>query len=306
MKKTKKQVCIIKLDGMGDILRTTPILWRFQDDDVTWITEKASVSLLENNSFIKTVIPISEITDVRNFMFDELYNFDEDKRACLLAMNIRAEKKKGYGLKDGRYFPFDSDSQYAYGLSKNDELKFKLNKKTYQQIIFEMAGFKWKDEDYLLGYKPKSKIQYAVGINYLAGDKFPNKAWPHWKELMDMLDSVSLQRQFETVEEYIDWINSCRIIVTGDSLGMHIALALKKRVIILMGSTSWTEIETYNQGIILTSGLACSPCYKKSKCDITPSCMDLITSKKVCSEIMKAGELEYQGASGGNIDNNSF
>lgn len=287
MKKTKKQICIIKLDGMGDVLRTTPILWRFQDDDVTWITESASFPLMQNNPFIKTVISISKALDIKDFAFDELYNFDEDKRACLLAMNIKAKKKKGYGLKDDSYFPFDSDSKYAYELSKNDELKFRLNKKTYQQIIFEMAGFQWKGEDYILGYKPKSKIQYTVGINYLVGEKFPNKVWLYWRRLMDTLDSVSPQRQFEAVEEYIDWINSCRIIVTSDSLGMHIALALKKKVIILMGSTSWNEIETYNRGFILTLQLPCSPCYKKSKCNVTPSCMDLITPERVYSEIMK-------------------
>lgn len=287
MKSTKKKFCIIKLDGMGDVLRTTPILWRFQDDNVAWITERPSLPLLKNNPFIKAIIPISEISDGQDLVFDELYNFDEDKSACQLAANIRAGKKKGYGLKDGSYFPFDADSGYAYELSKNDELKFKLNKKTYQQIIFEMAGFKWKSEDYILGYKPENNIQYEVGINYLAGEKFPNKAWPHWKKLMDKLGSVSLQKQFKTIEEYIDWINSCRIIITGDSLGMHIALALKKKVIILMGPTSWNEIETYERGVILTSQAPCSPCYKKNKCDIRPSCMELITPERVYSELMK-------------------
>lgn len=248
MLSAKKKICIIKLDGMGDVLRTTPILWRFQNDEVTWITEKASISLLDNNPLIKTAIAISELSGIKGAAFDGLYNFDEDKKACLLATKIRAEKKKGYGLKDGSYFPFDSGSEYAYELSKNNELKFKLNKKTYQQIIFEMAGFNWQGEDYILGHKPKNKIKYEIGINYLVGEKFPNKVWPHWKKLADKLGSVSLQKQFNSLEEYIDWIDSCRIIVTGDTLGMHIALALKKRVIILMGSTSCNEIETYSRG----------------------------------------------------------
>jgi len=293
MQSAKKKVCIIKLDGIGDVLRTTPILWNFSQDEVSWITEKASLPLLQNNPFIKTVIPVASISDGHSLVFDELYNFDEDDKACLLANTIKAARKKGYGFKNGSYFPFDSDSEYAYELSKNDELKFKSNKKTYQQIIFEMAGFKWKGEDYILGCKLNNKIQYEVGINYLVGGKFPNKSWPRWKELMDRLDSASLQQQLETLEEYIDWINSCRIIVTGDSLGMHIALALKKKVIILMGSTSWNEIETYNRGVIVRSQLPCSPCYKKSKCKITPSCMDLITPEIVYSEIIKTEEAEY-------------
>lgn len=277
---------------MGDVLRTTPILWCFRDDDVTWITERASLPLLKNNPFIKTIIAVDNVSDIEDFVSDEVYNFDENRGACLLATNINAKRKKGYGIRGGSYFPFDSDSRYAYELSKKDELKFKLNKKTYQQIIFEMAGFQWEGQDYILRFTPKSKIQYTVGINFLVGEKFPNKVWPHWKELIHMIDSVSFQRQFETVEEYIDWINSCRIIVTSDSLGMHIALALKRKVIILMGTTSWAEIETYGRGVMLTSQLPCSPCYKKSECSIVPSCMDLITPDRVYSEIIKQQGLE--------------
>lgn len=287
MQKTKKRICIIKLDGIGDVLRTTPILRRLRGAEVTWVTHDFSVPVLAGNPFIKTVLPVSRIKDSRELEFDELYNFDEDHTACLLAMKIGAQKKKGYGLKDGAYFPFDADSRFAYELSKNDELKFKLNKKTYQQVIFGMAGFQWDGEDYILGYKPKGALRYEVGINYLVGKKFPNKAWPHWRKLAVMLDSVSLQKKFEHIKGYIDWINSCRIIVTGDSLGMHIALALKKKVIVLMGSTSWNEIETYGRAVIVKAKLSCSPCYKKSKCCISPSCMEEITSKKVYSEIMK-------------------
>ena len=292
MQKKKKQVCIIKLDGSGDVLRTTPILWNFQDVDVTWVTEESAFALLKSNSFIKKVVSISEAANIKNIAFDEIYNFDEDLRACLLAASVSAKKKKGFNFKNGSYFPFDADAEYAFALSKNDELKFKLNKKTYQQIIFEMAGFSWEGQDYILGYQPKSTIKYDVGINYLVGKKFPNKAWPHWKILLGMLDSVSLQSEFGTLEEYMDWINSCRIIVTGDSLGMHIALALKKKVIILMGSTSWNEIKTYNRGVIMKSALSCMPCYKKVKCSNTPFCMDLIIPETVYSEIVKIRQLD--------------
>jgi len=291
VKKLNKRICIIKLDGMGDVLRTTPILWKFQNDDVTWITEKASFPLLKDNPFIKTIVTISDASDIENCTFDELYNFDESKEACLLAIKMKAEKKKGYGLKNGEYFPFDSDSRYAYELSKNNELKFKFNKKTYQQIIYEMAGFRYNREDYILGYRPKNKIKYKVGINYLVGEKFPNKVWSHWRKLIYMLDSVCPQRQFESLSGYIDWIDSCQIIVTSDSLGMHIALALKKKVIILMGCTSWTEIEKYNRGVILRAQLPCSPCYKKSRCNVSPSCMDLITPEKVHLKIMRLGKI---------------
>jgi heptosyltransferase II len=287
MREKNKQVCIIKLEGAGDVLRTTPVLWNFQDAEVTWVTEDSALPLLRENPFIKNAVSISTAHSLRNIVFDEIYNFDEDLRACRLAAELSAEKKKGFSLNQGSYFPFDADAQYAYTLSMNDELKFKLNRKTYQQIIFEMAGLKWQGEDYVLGYRPKSEIKYAVGVNYLVGKKFPNKAWPHWKGLLEMLDSASAQEECASLEEYIDWINSCWIMVTGDSLGMHIALALKKQVVILMGSTSWHEIETYNRGVIVKSSLDCMPCYKKVKCRQDVFCMDLITPETVYAQIEK-------------------
>jgi heptosyltransferase II len=284
---SRKTICIIKLDGIGDVLRTTPILRRFPDAAVTWVTESPAMPLLQNNPFIQNIIPLAEAQETGGFVFDELYNFDEDLRACRLADAFSARKKKGFTGVNGNYAPFDADAQYAFTLSKDDALKFGLNKKTYQQIIFEMAGLKWKGEDYVLGYQPKSEVQYSVGINYLVGRKFPNKAWPHWQKLLGMLDSACAQTEFPSLEEYVDWINSCRIIVTGDTLGMHIALALKKKVVILMGSTSWNEIEVYNRGVILRPSLDCMPCYKKVRCHQSPFCMDLITPERVYSEIQK-------------------
>lgn len=282
---SRKKICVIKLGGLGDVLRTTPLLWRFQDADVTWITQEYALPLLKGNACIERICDTGGATGLH---FDELYNFDEDPLACALAADIPAKKKKGYGLKNGCYFPFDTDSGYAYELSRNDAMKFRLNAKTYQEIIFEMAGVRWNGEDYALGYRPKSPVKYAVGINYLAGDKFPNKSWLRWKELADMLGrDVSVQRQFGSLEEYIEWISSCRIVVTGDSLGMHLALALKKMAVILMGPTSWNEIETYGRGVILKSGLPCSPCYKKTRCERLPFCMDLIRPAEVYSEIKK-------------------
>jgi len=287
MRPVRKSICIIKLDGIGDVLRTTPILNCFQGDAVTWVTDVKSFPVLAGNPWIEKILTIAQARQLGRLAFDEIYNFDEDEQACRLASTLKSKKKKGFSFRNGSYFPFDSDAEYAYSLSRNDELKFRLNKKTYQQIIFEMAGYGWRGEDYLLGYQPKTAVKYEVGINYLVGRKFPNKAWPHWQALSGMLDSACLQEEFPTLEEYMDWINSCRIIVTGDSLGMHIALALKKKVIVLMGSTSWNEIETYNRAVIIKPDLPCQPCYKKDKCRNIPFCMELITPQLVCSEVSK-------------------
>lgn len=274
-----KKICIIKLGSSGDVLRTTPILREFSGSEISWITSKKSYPILKNNPSITNIFFIKDRFIPQKF--DELYNFDEDEAACKIAEKIRSPLKKGFGW-DGKTFrPFDKDSEYARRLAHDNELKFKSNRKTYQQIIFAMANKVYQGQDYVLNYRPNGRIKYPVGLNYMVGEKFPNKPWANWKILIKLMPEISLQRRFKTLKEYIGWINSCAIIVTADSLGMHIALALKKKVIALFGTTSMHEIEMYGRGIKLTAGLACSPCYKKEKCKIHPSCMESIGADEV-------------------------
>lgn len=281
-----KKICIIKLGAIGDVLRTTPILRVFtlENNYITWITTQESSVILKGNKLINRLIIINTGLKI-NESFDELYNFDEDKLACWFAEKIKAKTKKGYGLKYNSYYPFDKDSMYAYKLSKDDKLKFRLNKKTYQQIIFEMAGLKWNGEDYILNYYPKNSIKHNIGVNYIVGTKYTTKLWPYWKEFAKMTNA-SVQKEFPDIKKYIEWINSCNTVVTLDSLGMHIALALKKRVIALFGPTSYKEIEMYGRGIKLYVNLNCSPCYK-NKCNKNTECMRKISIEKVFSKIQK-------------------
>jgi len=75
------------------------------------------------------------------------------------------------------------------------------------------------------------------------------------------------------------------IIITGDSLGMHIAIALKKFVIAWFGVSCWTEIELYNRGIkLFQKDLFCSPCWKM-KCPYNLECIKLIDLDRIVSEV---------------------
>ena len=53
----------------------------------------------------------------------------------------------------------------------------------------------------------------------------------------------------------ITLINLCEIVITGDTLGLHIAAALNKKVIALFFCTPPWEIEDYENIIKLTSPL---------------------------------------------------
>lgn len=75
-----------------------------------------------------------------------------------------------------------------------------------------------------------------------------------------------------------------QVIITGDSFGMHLAIALKKYVIAWFGLSCWEEIDLYDRGIKLyPEGLFCAPCWKK-KCPYELECIQMIDLDKIYDE----------------------
>jgi ADP-heptose:LPS heptosyltransferase len=70
------------------------------------------------------------------------------------------------------------------------------------------------------------------------------------------------------------------VVVTGDTLAMHMSLALGRRTVVLFGPTSAAEIELYGLGEKVVPKMECLTCYKTS-CDFVPNCMDLISTDMV-------------------------
>lgn len=75
-------------------------------------------------------------------------------------------------------------------------------------------------------------------------------------------------------------INLCDVVVTGDTLALHMGLALHKRMVVLFGPTSATEIDLYGLGTKIASELDCLCCYRQA-CDQSPTCMESISVEDV-------------------------
>lgn len=70
-------------------------------------------------------------------------------------------------------------------------------------------------------------------------------------------------------------VQACDIVLSGDSLGMHMAIALKKYVIAWFGPTCAHEIDFYDRGESILTSSSCSPCWKRA-CQKDPMCYDLV------------------------------
>ncbi|MEI6059001.1 MAG: glycosyltransferase, partial [archaeon] len=64
------------------------------------------------------------------------------------------------------------------------------------------------------------------------------------------------------LNEFPALINVFSILITSDTLGLHIGLALKRKTIILVGPTSPAEIGTYHLGEKVVAKSDCICCYK--------------------------------------------
>jgi heptosyltransferase-2 len=64
--------------------------------------------------------------------------------------------------------------------------------------------------------------------------------------------------------EFPALISVCSLFITSDTLGLHIALALKRRVIVLVGPTSPSELDLYGLGERVIAKSKCICCYKSN------------------------------------------
>jgi heptosyltransferase-2 len=70
-------------------------------------------------------------------------------------------------------------------------------------------------------------------------------------------------------------IAACDVIVTGDSLGLHLGVALKKWVVAWFGPTCAHEIDLYGRGSKILAKVECGPCWKRT-CQKEVMCYDLV------------------------------
>ncbi|MFH1338766.1 MAG: glycosyltransferase family 9 protein [Candidatus Omnitrophota bacterium] len=333
-----KKILIIKLAATGDVLRTTPVLRgikrKYPRSFITWITEREAVDLLKDNNYIDRLLVygLPDVERLKVERFDVLICLDKEIEAIVLANQVKAKKKFGFGFdpRTGNAVPFNRESGYAWELGLSDELKFKKNEKSYPQIIFEMAKLRYDNDEYILNISETDRI-YAqdllnrtgvpgtspiVGLNTGAGSRFANKAWTErgFAELIRLIradtdasvfllggpkesqlnariasrtgDLAYSAGCYHSLGQFAAIVEACSLIVSGDTVALHIAIALKKFTVAIFGPTCDTEVDLYGRGVKVTSPIECRPCYRK-QCDKKNNCMDLIKPEEVFAAVQK-------------------
>ncbi len=160
-----------------------------------------------------------------------------------------------------------------------------------------------------------SMFKKLVGFNIGSGGRWPMKRWrlegfewlarrlkkrhpklgillyggPEERELMPALTKklkgLCLATGTEnSLRQFASLVDLCDVMVTGDTLALHVAVALGKRLVAYFGPTSDAEIDLYGRGEKVLPVLPCQD-YYKGECSQKVSCMDNLKERDMLAAV---------------------
>jgi heptosyltransferase-2 len=190
----------------------------------------------------------------------------------------------------------------------------KRNPKSYVEEIFEMAGFEFQGEKYILEQQehfgaPIEEKAPLIGLNTGCGEMWPTRLWSEekWIALAKALKKKDLgiillggPNEDEKnkhireksgasylghfpLKEFISLIGRCDLIVTSVTLAMHIAIGLEKKLVVLNNIFNKYEFELYGLGQIVEPNFDCLCCFKR---ECGTKCLETISVDDVVKPIM--------------------
>lgn len=329
------RILIVKLAAVGDVLRTTSILpalkQKYAGSEITWVTKSNAAPLLRANQLVDRTLIVEEnyLEYLNNERFDVGICLDADSHSATIHSLATCTARFGFvSDKTGKVQPVNDKAIEWWLMGVNDELK-KRNKKTYQQILYEICDLPLPihppqlniNEEatqfgtiFLKQHNVKSSSR-IVGINTGGGGRWQHKKWTYegyvgfihllkerFPETQLLLfggpEEVELNKRIlaavgdlvintgcdNSLMEFSSLINTVDVLLTSDSLAMHIGVALGKATVVLVGPTSPWELDVFGNGEVVHSDIECLVCYL-SRCNKVVTCMNTISPEFVASKI---------------------
>ena len=320
-----KKILIIKLGAIGDVIRTTPLLHKLKavhpHAKIFWLT--LSPEILPSVVDEPLDFSLKNIVALRSMHFDLLFNLDKDREACALCEQIPAATKKGFILKNGVITPIDTTAEPKYLTGIFDDVG-KANRKNYLEEIFEICGFAFNGERYILERRASegatwkiNKHRKVIGLNTGCGGRWTSRLWNdrNWTALARALK----KKRFEVVllggeqehkknqrlarsskakyfghyplHQFIHLVDQCDLVVTSVTMAMHITIGLGKKIVLFNNIFNKHEFELYGQGVILEPDKPCTCFYQATCTNPQYRCMDYLPVHRVvdaCEQLLRS------------------
>ncbi len=280
---------------------------------ITWLTQSPDILPKDGQIDVIYRLDASSLFAIANSKYDVAINLDKEPEACILLEKVNAQEKYGYIHRDGVLSAATPAAEHKLMTGFFDALS-KANTKSYPEEIFDICHMDFQGEDYLIhlnedlakAWKIKMESQSnglkIVGLNTGCGPRWNTRLWSEeaWIELATKLREegyfpMFLGGELEheknvrmghaagvfypghfSLAEFIALTDSCDFVVTQVSMMMHIATALKKKMVLMNTIFNKHEFELYNRGVIVEPPSACE-CYYGNTCVRGNSCMHDIT-----------------------------
>lgn len=256
-----------------------------QDSHITWVIEEKSKEILYNNPYVDKILAYNHETALilQKEKFDVLLSLEVAPPTTLIANLINAKEKYGFYFDDDGHPSAYNENALEYLETVFSNKLSKECRKTHQEMLFNNVDLIYKKQDYVLVLEDyekeyaskiiKDKKRKLLGINVGSAGRWVSKAW-HPDLIVDFINKISKdydvillggKREEELLEkiensvdvavfkndpnnsvrEFMAVIDACDLIVTGDTLALHLATGLKKKTVALFFCTPSWQIEDY-------------------------------------------------------------
>lgn len=253
--------------------------------------------------------------------YDAIYSFERQPAAAGLVTRISAGHRAGlaYGGDHNTLYPIGDAARHFFAMNTWNDFRTRGNEKTWTELYFEVAGYTYTGEPYQLSVPEEARARVAERLSggrwvcLNVGGSKATKLWPiqRWielghrlvadgyrlvitggpadarvcRQLLRELDTGAgrVRHDAMTIEEFAAVPDYCDAMVTGDSLGFHLALAHDTPVVVLLGPSNGAEVIPSHADTVtaLRASLPCSPCAHQVTCGGVGGCMDTIAVAEV-------------------------
>lgn len=277
--------------SLGDVLRSTVLLRkRAEFNNIYWLTSSVAVPLISKKHMVNVSI-LSSAVLASLPKIDKILNLERSELSIPFIQR-HAQKvigyiptESGWMLKD-RFGKVHSLNEWLVECESRGII-------TWGAKILELIGL---DVNIKCGVyeKPHSNIKFDVGLNFEVGKKWPSKqvAKDKWEKVHNDLSqkySVSWQMGFDNLGDYANWIASNRMIISLDSLGLHLAMAMDIPTIGVFGATDPMQLDRqerskFLQFAVSSSEYSCFPCLQ-AQCTQKIHCSEFFPYTQIYKEV---------------------
>ena len=202
------RVLIVMLGLLGDMLIASPLPAKIKRENpkahITWLVDETCAAVLRMNPFIDRVLNFNweSATHLLSETFDSVFSFERTPSAASLVERISSIHKSGlaFGGKNNALYAIGESAEHFFKMNLWNDYRTKINQKTWTELYFEVAGYSYVNEPYVLEIpiEVEKKVndflvpsESGTRICLNVGGSLTTKKWPkeHWlslgKKLLD-------------------------------------------------------------------------------------------------------------------------